>query len=68
MDKSPPKSLLIIYGIAILSAFLILSNSDYADARMSECAAKSTSRHLVTWDKQADRCIKELRNGTTKKN
>lgn len=63
---SPRRSAL--YLVAILAMFLMLSNSDYADARRAECAEKSTKTHYLEWDSKTDRCIKEKRNAQTPQN
>lgn len=58
----------IIYLGAICVAWAMLSDMDYAEARRQECGNRSTSKYLVEWDSNLDRCIKGVRNGTTAQN
>jgi len=64
----PPRWLLAIYFIAIAAMWLMLSTSDYREARKLECANRSSQKYHVEWDQSTDTCRKEKRNGTTQEN
>ena len=64
----PPRWLLALYFISIAAMWLMLSTSDYREARRLECANRSTTKFNVTWDQETDTCKKEKRNGTTAAN
>jgi hypothetical protein len=68
MRNHPPRWLLALYGVAIAGAWVMLSTSDYQEARKMECANRSTRSTLVEWDSSTDTCKKEKRNGTTAQN
>ena len=68
MHRNPPKWLLATYFFAIAAMWVMLSSSDYNEARKLECANRSNKNYDVTWDSSTDTCKKELRNGTTQKN
>lgn len=68
MRNHPPRWLLAIYAVAIGAAWVMLSSSDYNEARKMECANRSGVRYTVYWDQSTDTCKKELRNGTTPQN
>ena len=65
---APSRRMQAVYLLAIAGMFLLLSNSDYADARRQECGNKSTQTHYVEWDSKTDRCIKEKRHAQTPQN
>lgn len=68
MTNGPSRTLCAIYFLAIAAMWLMLSTSDYADARQAECSARSNRKLNVTWDEKSDTCKKETRNGTTSQN
>ena len=68
MHRNPPKWLLATYFFAIAAMWVMLSSSDYNEARKLECANRSSKGYIVTWDSSTDTCKKEVRNGTSTQN
>ena len=66
--RNPPRWLLACYAVAIAAAWIMLSSSDYNEARKLECANRSNRNFDVSWDSETDTCKKEKRNGTTSQN
>lgn len=64
----PPRWLLAVYTVAIAAMWMLLSTSDYHEARKLECANRSTPAYSVEWDSVNDKCVKEKRNGTSAQN
>jgi hypothetical protein len=68
MNRPLPRWRLALYFSAIAAMWVMLSSSDYNEARKLECANRSNRNYDVTWDSSTDTCKKEARNGTTQKN
>jgi hypothetical protein len=68
MTNHPPRWLLAIYFLAIAAAWVMLSSSDYNEARKLECTNRSNKNYDVTWDSSTDTCTKEKRNGSSAQN
>ena len=67
-EPKPPRWLLALYAVFVITAWGLLANNDYKDQREQECLNRSTVKWNVTYDSVNDVCKKEKRNGTTNQN
>lgn len=58
---------LAAFLLTLIVTYSALSTLDYREARSEECARKSNWQYQVTYNPKTDACVKELKNGTTKK-